>query len=135
MIHHPPISGAAAWSKRLVGKQLFSKVIKDLGAELVLHGHTHLDTLYWLTGPEGAKVPVVGVPSASQGHGGEKPASRYNLFEIAGEPGDWSLTQRERGHRADGTGIDWIRERALLADGRAVKAEPRVDLPPAKMAS
>ncbi len=51
LIHHPPISGAAAWSKRLIGKQFFSKVIHDAGAELVLHGHTHLDTLYWLTAP------------------------------------------------------------------------------------
>ncbi|MFD2236306.1 metallophosphoesterase family protein [Aureimonas populi] len=135
LIHHPPISGAAAWSKRLIGKQLFSKMIRDLGAELVLHGHTHLDTLYWLTGPDGAKVPVVGVPSASQNAGDHKPASRYNLFEIEGGPGDWTLTQRERGLRADGSGIDWIRERTLLSDGRAVDARPRVDLPPAKLAS
>lgn len=134
LIHHPPISGAAAWSKRLVGKQLFSKVVRDVGAELVLHGHTHLDTLYWLTGPAGERVPVVGVPSASQAHGGEKPASRYNLFEIEGTPGKWSLTQRERGHRADGGGIDWIRERQLLSDGRAVDARPRVDLPMAQAA-
>ncbi|WP_185983538.1 metallophosphoesterase family protein [Aureimonas mangrovi] len=136
LIHHPPISGAAAWSKRLIGKQLFSKMIRDLGAELVLHGHTHLDTLYWLGGPDDAKVPVVGVPSASQGAGDEeKPASRYNLFEIEGEPGRWSLAQRERGLRPDSTGIDWIRERELLVDGRAVEAKPRVDARPARMAS
>ncbi|WP_102958818.1 metallophosphoesterase family protein [Mangrovicella endophytica] len=132
MIHHPPISGAAAWSKRLIGKQFFSKVMREVGAELVLHGHTHLDTLYWLDGPEG-KVPVVGVPSASQNPGDpEKPAARYNLFEIDGEPGAWSLTQRERGHRADGTGIDWIRERQLLSDGRAIKARPIIDAPKAE---
>ncbi|MBB3998160.1 metallophosphoesterase family protein [Aureimonas pseudogalii] len=131
MIHHPPIAGAAAWSKRLIGKQFFSKVIHDVGAELVLHGHTHLDTLYWLSGPDGEKVPVVGVPSASQNAGGSKPASRYNLFEIEGEPGRWSLTQRERGHAADGSGIGWIRERRLLANGTAVDASPRVDAAPA----
>ncbi|WP_279479970.1 metallophosphoesterase [Aureimonas sp. SK2] len=117
MIHHPPIAGAAAWSKRLIGKQFFSKVIHDAGAELVLHGHTHLDTLYWLTGPGGEKVPVAGIPSASQNAGGSKPAARYSLFEIEGEPGGWSLLQRERGFRADGGGIDWIRQRRLLPDG------------------
>ncbi|WP_062203825.1 metallophosphoesterase [Aureimonas sp. AU12] len=127
MIHHPPIAGAAAWSKRLIGKQFFSKVIHDVGADLVLHGHTHLDTLYWLNGPDGTKVPVVGVPSASQNAGGDKPASRYNIFEIEGGPGAWSLTQRERGLRADGSGIDWIRERQLLSNGRAVDARPRED--------
>ncbi|WP_182085453.1 metallophosphoesterase [Aureimonas sp. ME7] len=125
MIHHPPIAGAAAWSKRLIGKQFFSKVIHDAGAELVLHGHTHLDTLYWLNGPDGAKVPVAGVPSASQNAGGSKPASRYNLFEIEGEPGRWSLTQRERGLKADGSGIDWIRERRLLRDGTAENLSER----------
>ncbi|MBB3950425.1 metallophosphoesterase family protein [Aureimonas jatrophae] len=127
MIHHPPIAGAAAWSKRLIGKQYFSKVIHDVGAELVLHGHTHLDTLYWLTGPGGDKVPVVGVPSASQAAGGDKPASRYNLFEIEGEPGNWSLTQRERGLSPDSAGIGWVRERQLLSNGTAVDARPRSD--------
>ncbi len=131
MIHHPPISGAAAWSKRLIGKQFFSKVIHDTGAELVLHGHTHLDTIYWLTGPGGEKVPVVGVPSASQNAGGSKPAARYNLFEIEGGPDGWTLTQRERGLKPDGSGIDWIRERTLLSDGTVVDARPREDAKPA----
>ncbi|MCQ0989685.1 metallophosphoesterase family protein [Jiella marina] len=126
MIHHPPISGSTSWHKRLIGKQFFSKVMRDVGAELVLHGHTHLDTLHWLDGPQG-KIPVVGVPSASQGPGSEHPASRYNLFEITGEPGDWSLIQRERGLRATGHGIGWVRERELLTDGRAVNTEPRED--------
>ena len=132
LIHHPPISGATSWHKRLVGKQFFSKVIRDVGAELVLHGHTHLDTLYWLDGPNGTKVPVVGVPSASQSPGADKPAARYNLFEIEGEPGAWSLTQRERGLHETLSGIGWVRERDLLNDGRAVDARPRSDARPAQ---
>ncbi|KQT82502.1 metallophosphoesterase [Aurantimonas sp. Leaf443] len=131
LIHHPPISGAASWHKRLIGKQYFSKVIRDVGAELVLHGHTHLDTLHWLHGPDG-HVPVVGVPSASQSPGGEKPASRYNLFEISGGPGAWELVQRERGARVEAPGIDWIRERQLLSNGTAVNATPRKDARPAR---
>ncbi|MEN3792030.1 metallophosphoesterase [Fulvimarina sp. MAC3] len=122
LIHHPPISGAASWHKRLIGKQFFSKVIRDVGAELVLHGHTHLDTLYWLDGPDNRKVPVVGVPSASQSPGADKPAARYNLFEIEGEPGNWSLTQRERGMSESYEGVDWLRQRELLSDGQAVDA-------------
>ncbi|MDY8109188.1 metallophosphoesterase [Fulvimarina sp. 2208YS6-2-32] len=131
LIHHPPISGAAAWHKRLIGKQFFSKVMKDAGAELVLHGHTHLDTLYWLEGPEHRKIPVVGVPSASQSPGTDKPAARYNLFEIDGGPGRWELVQRERGLHETLDGIGWVRERHLLSDGRAVDAEPREDAKPA----
>lgn len=131
LIHHPPISGSTSWHKRLIGKQFFSKVIREVGAELVLHGHTHLDTLNWLDGPGGRKVPVVGVPSASQAPGSEHPASRYNLFEIDGCPGEWSLVQRERGAREDQPGIGWVRQRQLLTDGRAVEATPRADARPA----
>ncbi|RFC63718.1 metallophosphoesterase [Fulvimarina endophytica] len=132
LIHHPPISGAASWHKRLIGKQFFSKVIRDVGAELVLHGHTHLDTLYWLDGTDGKKVPVVGVPSASQSPGTDKPAARYNIFEIDGGPGEWSLVQRERGLHESVDGIGWVRERQLLSDGRAVDARPREDMKPAE---
>lgn len=130
LIHHPPISGSTAWHKRLIGKQFFSKVMRDVGAELVLHGHTHLDTLYWLHGPD-KQIPVVGVPSASQAPGGENPPSRYNLFEISGGPATWKLIQRERGARENEPGIGWVRERELLADGRAVDTEPRADAKPA----
>ena len=68
LIHHPPISGATSWHKRLVGKQFFSKVIRDVGAELVLHGHTHLDTLYWLEGAGGRRA--LGEPIARRGQAG-----------------------------------------------------------------
>ena len=126
LIHHPPISGATSWHKRLIVKQFFSKVMREVGAELVLHGHTHLDTLYWLKGPE-KQIPVVGVPSASQAPGSKNPASRYNLFEITGGPSTWTLIQRERGICEDKPGIGWVRQRELLADGRAIDALPRED--------
>lgn len=126
LIHHPPISGATSWHKRLIGKQFFSKVMREVGAELVLHGHTHLDTLHWLKGPE-KQIPVVGVPSASQAPGSKNPASRYNLFEITGGPSTWTLIQRERGVCENTPGIGWVRQRELLADGRAIDARPRED--------
>lgn len=133
MIHHPPVSDATSWHKRLIGKQFFWKVVREVGADLVLHGHTHLDTLNWIAGTNGL-VPVVGVPAASQSAGTDKPAARYNLFEIDGEPGRWSLVQRERGLRADGSGIDWIRHRRLLSDGDTLDATPVADAPAAKEA-
>lgn len=130
MIHHPPIAGSTDWHKRLIGKQFFSKVMRDAGAELVLHGHTHLDTLYWLDGRDG-RVPVVGVPSASQSAGSSKPPARYNLFEISGEPGHWDLVQRERGLKPDGSSIGWVRQRRLLHDGTAEAVPETEDAAPA----
>lgn len=90
MIHHPPIRGAAPQHKRMIGIRRFAAAIRTGGAELVLHGHTHLNTLYWLADRE-KKVPVVGIASASQGPGAKKPAAGYNLFSITGEAGNWQL--------------------------------------------
>ena len=96
LIHHPPVRGATFTHKRLFGIGRFQKVIAKRGAELILHGHTHLATTHWIKGPDGP-VPVVGVPAAGQGAGGSKPAAQYNLFDIGGEPGNWTLRLQRRG--------------------------------------
>jgi len=81
VIHHPPIHGAVAPHKDLKGIDLFQQVIEQQGAELILHGHSHLPTLNFIKKKEG-QVPVVGVASASQALGGKKPPANYNIFEI-----------------------------------------------------
>lgn len=96
MIHHPPIQNATPTYKRLFGIHRFQRIIRRHGAELVLHGHTHLATRYEITGTNGS-VPVICVPSASQSYGGHKPAARYNLFDIGKTPnGEWSCLWTER---------------------------------------
>jgi len=92
MIHHPPLHDATAWHKRLIGIRRFAAAISVGGAELVLHGHTHEDTLHWLK-TRRATVPVVGIPSASQGAGGRRPPAGHNLFVISGKPGEWSCVR------------------------------------------
>ena len=94
MIHHPPIRGATPNYKRMIGIRRFAAAVHMDGAELVLHGHTHLNTTYWLDGKTG-KIPVVGIASGSQMFGGRKPPSAYNLFHIEGSRGNWSL-RKER---------------------------------------
>ncbi|TCQ27644.1 metallophosphoesterase family protein [Rhizobium sp. PP-CC-3G-465] len=94
MIHHPPIRGATPTHKRMIGIRRFGATISAGGAELVLHGHTHLNTVYSLRGQK-MPVPVVGIASASQGLGGSKPPAGFNLFSISGSPGNWKLL-RER---------------------------------------
>ncbi len=91
LIHHPPIQGAASSHKRMIGIRRFAAAISTGGAELILHGHTHLNTVYWLK-THGQPVPVVGIASASQGPGGHKPRAAYNLFNLSGKPGAWNLT-------------------------------------------
>lgn len=96
MIHHPPVQGATAAHKRLFGIRLFQKTIANHGAELVLHGHTHLPTTYRIAGHDGP-VPVIGVAAAGQAPNGKRPPAQFNLFEIEGEPGAWRLKLRRRG--------------------------------------
>lgn len=115
LIHHPPVRGATATRKRLFGIRRFQKVIREHGAELVLHGHTHLATTHWINGPNG-RVPVVGVPAAGQGPGHSKPAAQYNLFEIEGDPGKWSVKLERRG-LAGATTVPAIIETEDLTSG------------------
>ncbi|MCB1418927.1 MAG: metallophosphoesterase [Notoacmeibacter sp.] len=88
MIHHPPLRHATPSHKRLYGISLFQKTVLKAGAELVLHGHTHLPTLGWICG-KGKAIPVAGVQAGGQGPGGRKPPAGWNLFEISGEAGNW----------------------------------------------
>lgn len=96
MIHHPPVRQAVPQHKRLFGIGKFHKTVARHGAELVLHGHSHDPTLYWM-GSGRSRVPIVGVAAAGQAPGGSHPAAQWNLFEIDGEPGDWSITLARRG--------------------------------------
>lgn len=96
MIHHPPVRAAVAQHKRLFGIGLFHDMMLDHGAELILHGHSHDPTLYWI-GNRKKPIPVVGVSATSQGHGGRHAAGQYNLIEIAGEPGAWRIGLTRRG--------------------------------------
>jgi 3',5'-cyclic AMP phosphodiesterase CpdA len=105
MIHHPPIRGATPNYKRMMGIRRFGAAVHLGGAELVLHGHTHLNTVHWLNGQAGARVPVVGIASASQGPGGKKPPAAYNLFHIGGEQGNWALSRERYALTADGAGF------------------------------
>ena len=117
MIHHPPVRGAAPQHKRLFGIGRFKKVIEKYGAELVLHGHTHLPSLYWLDGRDG-EVPVVGVAAAGQAIGGSKPAAQFNLIEIDGGPGAWTLNLQRRGLVAGSGAIQQIFAQSLDASER-----------------
>lgn len=90
VIHHPPVRGAAASHKRLLGIGRFHQVMAAHGADLVLHGHTHLPTTYRIRGRDG-EIPVVGVAAAGQAAKGERPPGQFNLFEIEGEPGSWRI--------------------------------------------
>ena len=88
--------------KRLLDAPVLLRIIAAHGADLVLHGHDHLHMLNWLDGPNGSRVPAVGVPSASAAPGTSKDAAAYNLYRIDGAPGAWRCEMISRGIAADG---------------------------------
>ena len=89
-------------------------VLKRHGAELVLHGHDHVQALDWLEGPHGP-IPALGVPSASaalmDGHHVEPAA--YNLYRIDGSAGAWRCEMVTRGFRAGADRIGELNRREL----------------------
>ncbi len=104
LIHHPPQSPLRRTLRRLVDAAALRRVLADKGAELLLHGHDHRSSLILLDGPNGQKIPVIGVPSASADapHGDEDGAGYY-LFTIDGTDGNWRCAMRTRMRGTDGT--------------------------------
>jgi len=101
LIHHPPVSEAAA-HKRLIDAALLKDALASDGAELLLHGHDHKAMLNWLEGPNGTRVPAIGVPSASAAPAAAEHAAAYNLYAIDGAPGAWTCNMIARGIGPDG---------------------------------
>jgi 3',5'-cyclic AMP phosphodiesterase CpdA len=95
LIHHPPMPLPATRHKQLLDNEALRALIAAEGAELLLHGHTHVTGLARLKTPKG-EVPVVGVPSASARPGSRHP-SRYHLYRIARDGSDWRIDVEVRG--------------------------------------
>jgi len=93
MLHHPPIVGAVVGRKKLADQAAFRAVLARRGADLVLHGHAHRSLVGALPGPDGASIPVLGVPSASARGERRHPAARWHLIEI-GEDRSVRVTAR-----------------------------------------
>lgn len=116
MLHHPPFLHATRWHKRLSDASRVRAVVKRAGAELILHGHTHIDSFEHIEGPDGL-VPVVGVPSATSAPGGKKPAARYNLFRIEKTNEGWSCQMEEHGFAAPDEPVKLLAEREVAIPG------------------
>jgi 3',5'-cyclic AMP phosphodiesterase CpdA len=87
LIHHPPLVNRHGEERNLRDRAALQALLTRAGADLVLHGHDHRDFFKSLPGPNGARIPVVGVGSASY-DGPPDRRSRYHIFEI----GDAAIT-------------------------------------------
>jgi 3',5'-cyclic AMP phosphodiesterase CpdA len=94
LVHHPLRSDSRI--KQLTDSRQLRALLAQHGVELILHGHDHIHSTMWFEGPK-AKIPAIGVPSASALAHRHYPAAAYNLFSIAREGESWRLEQSVRG--------------------------------------
>ncbi|NVB41359.1 metallophosphoesterase [Pseudenhygromyxa sp. WMMC2535] len=83
LIHHPVMPGVALPRHNLLDLEAFGEVIAQCGAELVLHGHEHVEIAGSIPGPEGP-VAVHGISSGTNlsRHPGREAA--FALYEAEG---------------------------------------------------
>ncbi len=81
LIHHPPLPNSYKWRKRLEDAAETTQILRDAGAELVLHGHTHRMMLNGLPTPTG-RLPVLGIPSGSASDREPARRARYFLYRV-----------------------------------------------------
>ncbi len=117
LIHHPPLPGQAPSRRALRDASALSRVLAEHGAELVLHGHNHVDShmdFARLAETGGGSIPVIGVASGSIGrvHKNE-PLGRYNLLRIGRVDGRVHIECTTRGLQAGDNALVEI-ERKLL---------------------
>jgi 3',5'-cyclic AMP phosphodiesterase CpdA len=119
LIHHPPLPGQASRARGLVDAAALEQVLLRHGAELVIHGHNHLNMRTWCTGPRGP-FPVIGAPSASLGHSHmREELARYNLYRL--------------GMGTNGTSIEMIGRGLDAPEGSVVELERRILRPDEKL--
>ena len=88
-IHHSPAEPRAKSRVRGLRDRLkLYKVLEETGAELILHGHEHLDLSASLHGRDGP-VPVRGIQAGTYDAGDTAlhRRARYRIYEVSDEPG------------------------------------------------
>jgi 3',5'-cyclic AMP phosphodiesterase CpdA len=112
LIHHPPSSNRSRHFKRLVDGAALRETLARHGAELVIHGHDHVHSLTFVEGPR-QRIPVLGVPSASEAPPGKHDPAGYNLYRVDGCAGAWRTEVISRGISPDGNNIIEIKRTVL----------------------
>jgi 3',5'-cyclic AMP phosphodiesterase CpdA len=96
LIHHPPHVGGAPAGRNLTDADKFEDIIRNAGADLVIHGHNHVGSVAHIEGPNGW-IPVIGAPSASARGGALTHRAGYHVYTVSGEPGAFQVAAELRG--------------------------------------
>lgn len=105
LVHHPPLPGMSDWRRGLHDAEALREVLRELGPNLVLHGHDHQRTHVVLESSRGP-VPIIGAPSASVGKEGSWALAAYHLYEISRSNGGWACEMSVRGLAVTGGQVE-----------------------------
>lgn len=124
LLHHPPLKSQAPQRRALEDAVALDALLREQGAELVLHGHNHRDSLVWTGAKGGRRIPIVGVATGSTGREHRhEPLARYNLYRISGAQASARIELVTRGLDAANGKIVELRRQVLLPDA-ALSATP-----------
>ena len=87
LLHHPVSDAAVSARKALSDRHALQAVLREVGAELVLHGHARSARLDALAGPDGP-IPCLCVPSSSALPNPRDEAARWHLVQLPVAGGD-----------------------------------------------
>lgn len=104
MLHHPPADGVVSARKVLTDRAALRAVLREHGAELVLHGHSRDARFDPLPGPQGL-IASFGLPSISAIPNPHDEGARWHLLEIARAEAGWRVTVTVRTLDAAHTGF------------------------------
>jgi 3',5'-cyclic AMP phosphodiesterase CpdA len=101
LIHHPPLTGVTPPLRGLSDAAAFQRVVRNFGAEAILHGHTHQQAVRSLPSRAartiGGSVPVLGAPSAAAAARNPRYRAAYHLVRLDREGERWRVGARARG--------------------------------------
>jgi 3',5'-cyclic AMP phosphodiesterase CpdA len=101
LIHHPPIARGARPLRGLSDAAGFERIVRDCGAEAILHGHTHKQHVRSLPSRAartvGGDVPVLGAPSAAAAARDPRYRAAYHLVRLQRDGERWRVSARARG--------------------------------------
>ncbi len=121
VVHHPPLPGQADQRRGLIDAAELERVLCAHGAELVLHGHNHVD-MHAVRQWPGGRIELIGVASASAGRTYKREAlGCYNLIGVEGSGATVRLDITSRGLMTPGGNVVETGHRRLGA-ARAAQA-------------
>ncbi|MCR9164166.1 MAG: metallophosphoesterase family protein [Nannocystaceae bacterium] len=82
LVHHPPVDGLSKPNHALTDRAAFGEVIAAAGAELILHGHEHVNSEASLPGPDGP-VPVHGIASGTSRLQKPGRAAAFSVYDVS----------------------------------------------------